>query len=284
MTERPQTKLMVALAQIRPNSFQPRKHFEREALEELASSIRMHGMLQPPVVRAVGSEGGRASYELIAGERRWRAAKMAGLTDIPVVIRDGVSDDQMLELALVENVQRQELDPMERAEGYRDLMVRLSLTQEDVANKVGLKRSTVTNHLRLLELPPEAQQAVRQGLISMGHAKALVVLEKPSDVLTLVQRVVREGLSVRQIEQLVRSRRTSTSTSSPSAAKSAGSSTATAKAPPWQRELEDRMREHLGCKVRLKNGPDFRGEVVIEYYDRDDLDRLCDLLGPRRAL
>lgn len=269
--------LTVPLGEIRPNTFQPRKHFDKEALDELATSIGMHGVLQPPVVRRTGE-----SYELIAGERRWRAAKLAGLDRIPVVVRDDVSDGEMLELALVENVQRQELDPMERAEGYRDMMDKLSLTQEDVAKKVGLKRSTVTNHLRLLELPREAQQAVRQNLISTGHAKALLGLNKPLEVLTLVQRIAREGLSVRQVEQVVRSRRGGAAPGG--AATAAPASSSPAAQPPWQKELEDRMREHLGCKVRLRNGPDFRGEVVIEYYDRGDLDRLCDVLAPRKSV
>jgi ParB family chromosome partitioning protein len=278
-------RTFLRLEQIKPNSFQPRKHFDAEALAELANSIRAHGILQPPVVRSLQREG-ESEYELIAGERRWRAAKIAGLAQIAVIVKEQVTDEQMLELALVENVQRQELDPMERAEGYRDLMGQLGLTQEAVAMKVGLRRSTVTNHLRLLDLPKEAQQAVRQNLISMGHARALLGLSKPMEILTLVQRIAREGLSVRQVEQLIRSHKGRTKQfKSPAASEQANvGNPVNATIPPWQRELEGRMRDHLGCKVKLRNGPDFRGDIVIEYYDRADLDRLCDILAPRKSL
>jgi ParB family transcriptional regulator, chromosome partitioning protein len=271
---RPETTLR--LADIRPNSHQPRKTFDAEALNELTASIREHGVLQPIIVRTLGD----GAYELIAGERRWRSAKQAGLQEIPALIRTDVSDEQMLELALVENVQRQDLDPMERAEGYRELMAGLDLSQEQVAEKVGLRRSTVANHLRLLELPAEAQLAVRKGLVSMGHARALLGIGRPTEILGLLQRIVREGLSVRQVEDLVRSHNSARRVTT------RGGAAAGADSPevPWKNELEARMRQHLGCKVQIRNGPNFRGEIVIEYYDRQDLDRLSEKLAPRTSL
>jgi ParB family chromosome partitioning protein len=261
----------IELESIQPNASQPRRTFDQEALAELSESIRQHGVLQPIVVRRKG-EG----WELIAGERRWRGARLAGLTHIPAVVRD-VPDAQMLELALVENVQREDLDPLERAEGYKQLMSQLGLTQDDVARRVGLKRSTIANHLRLLELPPEAKQAVRQGLITMGHARALLGLVRPVDIVGLVPRIAREQLSVRQVEDLVRRR------NARGEKQESGSNDAPLP-PPWQRELEARMRHSLGCRVRLRNSAGFRGEIVIQYSDRSELDRLCGILAPRREV
>jgi ParB family transcriptional regulator, chromosome partitioning protein len=261
----------LSIEAIRPNPHQPRKTFDQTALEELSDSIRRHGVLQPIVVRPVGT-----GYELVSGERRLRASRLAGRTTIPASIRNDISDDQMLELAMVENLQRQDLDAMERATGYRLMMDSLQITQEQVAEKVGLKRATVANHLRLLDLPVPAQDAVRRGLISMGHARALLGLTSPNQVLGLVERIAREDLSVRTVEGLVRAQ------SSPAAAVEAAPPGLTVA--PWVRELEERMRETLGTKVQLKNNPGFKGQIVIEYFNRADLDRLCQVLAPRREL
>ena len=263
----------VPLAEIRPNPFQPRKTFDASALEELAASIRRHGILQPLVLRALP-----AGYQLIAGERRLRAAQLAGLTQVPAVILRDVSDDQMLELALVENVQRADLDAIEKGRGYGQLIERLGLTQDQVAERVGLKRSTIANHLRLLDLPAEAQQAVAQGVISMGHARALLAVPAHSRVLELIQRIVREDLSVRALEKLVRETQAASSKSRSAAGQK------DAVRPPWVVELEGRMREHLGTKVRLENQPGHQGRIIIEYFDRGDLERLAALLAPRRSL
>src|SRR5205814_6451710 len=187
------------LDQLRPNPHQPRKTFDAAALEELAESVRGHGVLQPIVVRPAG-----VAYEIVSGERRWRAAKAAGHAAVPVSVRADITDDQMLELALVENVQRQDLDAMERAQAFRQMMEALNITQEQVAEKVGLKRSTVANQLRLLDLPSQAQEAIRRGLLSMGHARALLGLSDPQKVLSFVERIARDDLSVRQVEKLVR--------------------------------------------------------------------------------
>ncbi|MCY2959820.1 MAG: ParB/RepB/Spo0J family partition protein [Planctomycetota bacterium] len=262
----------VPLDQIRVNPHQPRRIFEVGAMEELTESVRQHGVLQAIVVRRAGD-----GFELVAGERRTRAARAAGLAVIPATIRDDITDSQMLELALVENVQRQDLDPIERARGYRQMSDQLGLTQEQVADRVGLKRATVANHMRLLELPELAQQAVQSGLLSMGHARALLGLARPERIPELVGRIVREGLSVRDVEALVRAEAKPATTSPGATLTPAGS-------PPWIRELEQRMEERLGTKVTLRNQPGFRGQIVIEYFNRSDLDRVCQVLAPKPML
>ncbi len=264
-----QSPTHLAIDDLQPNPYQPRRVFDAEPLAELADSIRTHGILQPIVVRAVAH-----GYEIISGERRWRAARLAGLLTVPVVVRDQVPDAQMLELALIENVQRQELDAIERAHGYRQMMTELRITQEEVAAKVGLKRATVSNHLRLLELPPKIQEALGRGLLTMGHARAMLGHPNPTALNALVERVVREGLSVRQVETLVRNAGT--------AAKS-GEALKTQRAS-WIDALEARLRESLGRRVSVKNGEPYRGQIVIEYYDRDDLDELCQRLAPQEEL
>lgn len=264
-------RLEIAVTEIRPNPFQPRKVFDPEGLEELRASIQRHGILQPIVLRQV--EGG---YELISGERRWRAAQGVGLAKVPAVVRTSVSDADMLELALVENVQRRDLDPMERAEGYRALMDKLSLTQQGVADRVGQKRATVANHLRLLELPEQVQEALQKGLISMGHARALLGLSSSKAMVQMVGQIVRQDLSVRDVERMVRNRQAAAVDPSGAAAAPAFPEQA-----PWARELERRMQERLGTKVALQDQGDGRGRILIEYFNRADLDRVLEVLAPR---
>jgi ParB family transcriptional regulator, chromosome partitioning protein len=269
-TVRPELAQELRLDEIRPNPQQPRTVFDPGPLEELRDSIRNHGVLQPVVVRRTAK-----GYELIAGERRWRGARLAGLERIPAMVRDDISDDDMLELALVENVQRRDLDAMEKARGYQGMIDALGLTQDQVAQKVGLKRSTVANHLRLLELPERAQAAVREGLVSMGHARALLGLSDEAQILAILAKISREGLSVRQTEALVR--------------ESAGGQTKEAEKTitppaPWVTELQDRMRDHLGTKVQVHNKKGYRGQITIDYYGREDLDRLLGVLAPRESL
>jgi len=264
-----QSPTHLAIDDLQPNPYQPRRVFDAETLAELSDSIRTHGILQPIVVRAVAR-----GYEIISGERRWRAARLAGLLTVPVVVRDQVPDTQMLELALIENVQRQELDAIERAHGYRQMMTELRITQEEVAAKVGLKRATVSNHLRLLELPPKIQEALGRGLVTMGHARAMLAHPNPTALDALVERVVREGLSVRQVETLVRNAGATTKPGEPLKTLRAS----------WIDALEARLRESLGRRVSVKNGEAYRGQIVIEYYDRDDLDELCQRLAPQDEL
>jgi ParB family transcriptional regulator, chromosome partitioning protein len=264
----------LGIRQIQPNPYQPRTVFDVEALEELAASIRQHGLLQPVVVRVCG-----AGYQLIAGERRWRAAQLAGLSSLPAVVRRDVSDQQMLELALVENVQRRELDAIERARGYQQMIEQLQITQEEVARKVGLQRATVTNHLRLLELPLEIQESVSRGLVTMGHARALLGVRDRDGSRSLLERIVREDLSVRQVEELVRA---STQPKSSPAEKEAVQ--ASASSPAWIRSIEQRLQLALGTKVKIRNGAGYRGQIVVEYYGRDDIDRLVEALAPAEEL
>ena len=278
--ETPAPDAELSILEIRPNPHQPRETFDPEGLEELRDSIRRHGVLQPVVVRAA-AEG----YELIAGERRWRAARLAGLERIPATIRHEVSDEVMLELALVENVQRRDLDALEKARGYRNMMEQLGLTQEQVAEKVGLKRATVANHLRLLELPEDIQGALIRGLITMGHARALLALPDGEAQAALLGTIVREGLSVRQTEARVRGG-SPTGGSTPAAA--AATAPAEPEAPeeelPWVTDLQRRMQIHLGTKVQLQNREGYKGKIVIDYYGREDLERLLEILAPREEI
>jgi ParB family transcriptional regulator, chromosome partitioning protein len=260
--------------QIQPNPYQPRKSMDPTALAELRDSIRIHGVLQPVVVRRKGER-----YELVAGERRWRAARMAGLTRIPASIRENVAEHEMLELALVENLQRQDLDPIERARGYRSMMERLAITQESVAGKVGLNRATVANHLRLLELPSKIQEAVSKGLLTMGHARAMLGIESQQKLEDLLEQIVREDLSVRDVERSVRSARP------PRLQGSADRESASRRRPSWAVELERRLREALGTKVTIECGPDgAKGRIQIEFFSQGELDRVCEKLAPRSRL
>ena len=274
----------IAVLEIRPNPHQPRETFDPEGLEELRDSIRNHGVLQPVVVRRAAD-----GFELIAGERRWRAARLAGLDRVPALIREEVSDEDMLELALVENVQRRDLDALEKARGYQRLMDRLRLTQDQVAQKVGLKRATVANHLRLLDLPEDLQGALTRGLITMGHARALLGLDGEEAQAALLGVIVREGLSVRQTEARVRgvaspeAASPEESNETASASKAAPSEVEEPTAP-WVSDLQRRMQIHLGTKVQLQNREGFKGKIVIDYYGREDLERLIELLAPQDSL
>ena len=265
------------IAQIRPNPLQPRKIFDSEHLEDLKASIENHGVLQPICVRKV--EGG---FEIISGERRWRAARLAGLRSIPVVVREGVSNEQMMELALVENLQRQDLDPIEKARGFQEMIEALDLTQEQVAAKVGLKRSTVTNHLRLLELEPEVQDALVSGLITMGHARALLSVtggtkEKKKALAT----IVRDELSVRQTERLVKQ---GPADGGGSEATNPKQSADPKKPAAWVADLESRIREHLGTRVELVSRAGYKGQITLHFKGREELESLVDRIAPKRTL
>jgi len=256
---------------IRPNPHQPRTTFDPASLEELRNSIREHGVLQPIVVRR-RDEG----FEIVAGERRWRASRLAGRETIPAVVRDDVTDQQMLELALVENVQRADLDPIEKAKGFRALQAQLGLSQDQIAERVGLQRATVSNHVRLLELPAQIQEAVSRGLISMGHARALLSLRGAPAQLRLLERIAREDLSVRAVEGLVRAPE--------AAAPAAVAEPEPAPAPPWTRELQRRLERSLGTRVRITSDESCRGQIAIDFYQRADLERLLQRLAPADEL
>lgn len=258
------------LAKIDPNPFQPRKTMDPAGLEELRDSISAHGVLQPIVVRKMGDR-----YQIVSGERRWRAARLAGLDRIPAIQRNVVSDSEMLELALVENVQRRDLDPIERARGFKQLMDALGITQEAVSMKVGLKRATVANHLRLLDLPEKVQIAVGKGLMSMGHARALLGLSDPARIEAVMEQAVRRDLSVRDVERLVRDE--------VQAPKPAVDDALVA-TPPWLAQAERRLGDALGTKVSLQVEADFSGQIRIEFFDKTQLNRLLDRLAPQARL
>ncbi len=245
---------------IRPNPLQPRRRFDETELEELAASIRTQGMLQPLVVRR-----GPAGFELVAGERRLRAARRAGLSRVPVVLRE-VSDERLLEASLVENIQRADLNPLEEAEAYHQLITRLHLTQEEVAARVGKSRSTVANVLRLRQLPPPIRQSIEAGELSMGHARALLSSENPAHQLAAWKEVLRRKLSVRETEALMRRLN--------EAPRERRVRPRRPEALHLERLAEDLSRL-LGTKVTLRaKGP--RGRIEIEFYSPDDLERLIE--------
>jgi ParB family chromosome partitioning protein len=254
----------VEIAQIRPNPFQPRREFRPEELEELAASIREHGVLQPVVLRVSG-EG----YEIIAGERRVRACQRLGWTSIPALVRTA-DDTQMLELALVENIQRADLNPIEEARAYHAYIVRLDLTQEQAAQRLGKSRSAVANMIRLLDLPGDVQEFVSRGTLSMGHARALLAVSDAEAQRTLARRVETEHLSVRDVERLARAWGEEVAT--PPAPAPAPATSA------HVGDLEQRLRERLGTKVSIRDRGG-AGRIVIDYYSADDLERLLALLG-----
>jgi ParB family chromosome partitioning protein len=262
--------LLVDIERISPGRGQPRRNFDEAALVELADSIRVNGILQPLLV--VEANG---SYELIAGERRLRAASRAGLAKVPVIVRRDVSDDRMLELALIENVQRADLTPIEQARGYQRLIDDHGYTQDQLAQRIGKSRAAVSNALRLLKLPRDICDLVDQGKLSEGHARALLGLRTAAQQIRLGARAARKGLSVRQMEELVR-RFQETASRSVSATRAPKSVTTELHA------VEQSLGRALGTKVRVHGGA-ARGRIEIEFYSPDELDRLIERLGARRT-
>lgn len=256
----------VPVQAVSPNPFQPREQFDETALTELADSIRELGIIQPITVRKTGNE----RYELISGERRLRAAKQAGLSVIPAYIREADSE-AMLEMAIVENVQREQLNPIEVALGYQRLIDECELTQEEVATKIGKNRTTVTNFLRLLRLPPLIQAGLRDGVLTSGHARALLPLESEELQRSVMDRIVASSLSVREVEQLVRK------LLKPAATKKASTTTASASDDRELKVISDRIRRSLGTQVRIKPAASGKGgRIEVEYYSNEDLERIVD--------
>ncbi|OQC55827.1 MAG: Chromosome-partitioning protein Spo0J [Verrucomicrobia bacterium ADurb.Bin018] len=266
----------VAVQKIKPGAWQPRRVFAADALQELADSIREKGVLEPVWLRQVGD-----MFELIAGERRFRAAQLAGLAEIPALLHE-VSDVEAREMALIENLQRADLDLIEEAEGYRDLMQAAALTQEEVARRVGKARATVANALRLLDLSSAIKSALSAGTLSAGHAKVLLGVAAPDRDL-LAARVIAQGLSVRALEKLVAGLdRTAPAKKKTDPAKTKPASDQSAR---QLKFLADRMQQELGTKVTLTparvlpDGKRAMGQIVIEYFDNEDLSRLLDMLN-----
>lgn len=249
----------IPVDEIDPSPHQPREDFDGEKLAELVSSIKANGVLQPIIVRRAGEK-----YQIIAGERRWRAARQAGMMTLPAIIREA-TDQDMLRIALIENLQRQDLNPIEEANAYKALMENHGLTHEIVAHIVGKDRSTVTNMLRLLILPAEVQAHVSRGTLSMGHARALLSLEKPSTQLKLCAIIVHEGLSVRQVEKLVKGGGRPRRSRSPQ------------QIDPDVRHLEERLQRALGTKVRIRSAGK-RGKIEISFSSPEEFEGLMERL------
>ena len=267
----------IPTADIRPNPQQPRQHFDEEALAALADSIREVGLLQPVLVRA-GEDGG---YELIAGERRWRAARRVGLQSVPAMVR--VADDAtMLQHAIVENIQREELNPLEEAAAYQQLIEDFSLTHDEVAARVSKSRATITNTLRLLQLPPSIQRCLKDGTIRMGHARALLGTPDRAFQEQLAKRVVAEDLSVREVEEAIRSRQESPP-AKPSVAAAAADPGGKLR-PPGLLELEELLGDYLETRVKITMGAR-HGRVQIDFANLEDLERIYRAMsqGPVQA-
>lgn len=258
---------VVPLSSVEPNPDQPRKEFDQAALEELAQSIKEQGVLQPLLVESWAS-----GYRIVAGERRWRACQLAGLTEVPVLVRS-FTDESRMEIALIENIQRADLTAMEEARGYRNLMDAFNLTQDEVAKKVGKQRSTVANALRLLKLPTDMQEAIERGALTPGHARAILSVTLPDGQKQLFQAILTDGLSVRDAED----RAQKMNAGSPPAAPKATVAEPTRQLPELA-DLEQRLIEKLGTKVTIK-GDSKKGKIEIVYHSADDLERLYESLG-----
>lgn len=253
----------IPINQIETNPFQPRSNFDPDALAELADSIKVHGIIQPITVRKLHEQ----SYQLISGERRLQASKIVGLTSVPAYVRTA-NDEQMIEMALIENIQRQDLNPVEIALGYQRLMDECNLILEDLGQRVGKKRATVNNYLRLLKLPPEIQRELKLGKISMGHARALITVDNPIHQFSIFQKIISGDLSVRQVEDLVRN------LSQPKTAVIPKKTTEDV----HTREIQNRLGARLNTKVQVIQQENGNGEIRLKFFSMDDLNRLIELL------
>ena len=253
---------MISVNEIEPNRNQPRKTFDDASLQELAESIKQFGIIQPIVVKKKDEY-----YEIIAGERRWRAAKIAGLLEVPVIVKE-YKENEIVEISLIENIQRENLNPIEEAQAYKTLMEEFELKQEEVAQKVSKSRSTITNSLRLLKLTKEVQEMLVEEKISMGHARALLAITDPDIQISVAKKVYEEALSVRDIEKLVKDM-----------AKPAKKEEKEPNEYQYlYRDIEENLKQILGNKVTIKNRKNNKGKIEIEYYSQDDLERIIELL------
>lgn len=256
---------IVRITQIEPNREQPRKNFDEDALQELADSIKQFGLLQPILV-----QDRKTYYEIIAGERRWRAAKLAGLKEVPVIIRD-YSEQEIVEISLIENIQREDLNPIEEAQAYRRLLTEFNLKQDEVAERVSKSRTAVTNSMRLLKLCDEVQQMIIDEMLSTGHARALISIEDPEQQYTIAQKIFDEKLSVRDVEKLVKN------LNKPEKVKKAATDDSGLDV--IYQDAAEKLKQSLGTKVEITSKGNGTGKVEIEFYNHDDLDRIIDLLS-----
>ncbi|NRD77412.1 ParB/RepB/Spo0J family partition protein [Bacillus sp. BRMEA1] len=259
----------IKLKELRPNPYQPRKIFQQESIEELKASILEHGILQPLIVRKSSIKG----YEIVVGERRYRAAKEAKLETVPAVVRE-FSEQQMMELAVLENLQREDLNPIEEGLAYQTLMEKLKLTQEEVAKRLGKSRPHIANHIRLLSLPPAIQELISDGKISMGHGRALLGLRQKAKLPAVVDRVIKESLNVRQLEKWIQllNENVSRETKKPETKKDV-----------FIKEHEHSLGERFGTTVHIKQNKN-KGKIEIEFFSQEDLERILELLDQEDAI
>lgn len=254
---------IVKITKVEPNREQPRKNFDEDALQELADSIKQFGLLQPILV-----QDRKDYYEIIAGERRWRAAKLAGLKEVPVIIRN-YTEQEIVEISLIENIQREDLNPIEEAQAYKRLLTEFHLKQDEVAERVSKSRAAVTNSIRLLKLSDEVQRMVIDEMISTGHARALLAVENPEEQYTLAQKIFDEKLSVRDVEKLVKNLH------KPAKPKKLDDKALQA----IYQDIEEKLKQKLSTKVSVSSKGDGAGKIEIEFYSHEDLDRLLDIIG-----
>lgn len=255
---------LVKISEIEPNSEQPRRNFNEDALHELSESIKQYGILQPLLLQKKGKY-----YEIIAGERRWRAARLAGLKEVPAIIKE-YSSQEVLEIALIENIQREDLNPIEEAQAYQRLIHEFKLKQDELAERVSKSRTAITNSMRLLKLCPQVQEMLIGELISSGHARALLAIENPEEQTILAHRIMDEKLSVRETEKLVRNFLKEDEKKTQDKKKKDDSI--------FYRDLEEKMKQVIGTKVSIQSKSKKKGKIEIEYYSPDELDRIIELL------
>ncbi|TYP57412.1 ParB/RepB/Spo0J family partition protein [Thermosediminibacter litoriperuensis] len=253
----------INLNEIRPNEHQPRKAFDDEKLSELAASIREHGILQPVILRKV-----KNGYEIVAGERRWRAAKMAGIDKIPAVVKE-LTDAEVMQIALIENLQREDLNPLEEAAAYKRLMEEFGMTQEELAMRIGKSRSQIANIVRLLNLEPEIQRMINEGRLTAGHARALLAIEDPRERIKIARRITEENISVRETEEIAK---TVSLKTGKKVQKGRGE-----EINPALLHVGEQLQKILGTKVRVK-GSERRGKIEIEFYSEDELERILEII------
>ena len=256
---------IVKITMVEPNRKQPRKNFDEDALQELSDSIKQFGLIQPILV-----QDRKDHYEIIAGERRWRAAKMAGLKEVPVIIRN-YTEREIMEISLIENIQREDLNPIEEAQAYKRLLEEYHLKQDEVAERVSKSRAAVTNSMRLLKLTDEVQQMLIDDMISTGHARALLAIENPEEQYTVAQKIFDEKLSVRDVEKLVKNLH--------KPVKSSKKSTDDKTMEAIYLDIEEKLKQRLSTKVTVTSKGEGAGKIEIEFYNHEDLDRLMDLMG-----
>ena len=256
---------IVKITMVEPNRKQPRKNFDEDALQELPDSIKQFGLIQPILV-----QDRKDHYEIIAGERRWRAAKMAGLKEVPVIIRN-YTEREIMEISLIENIQREDLNPIEEAQAYKRLLEEFHLKQDEVAERVSKSRAAVTNSMRLLKLTDEVQQMLIDDMISTGHARALLAIENPEEQYTVAQKIFDEKLSVRDVEKLVKNLH--------KPVKSSKKSTDDKTMEAIYLDIEEKLKQRLSTKVTVTSKGEGAGKIEIEFYNHEDLDRLMDLMG-----